>query len=329
MKPLVFVTGGTGFVGSHLVESLISRNYNVRCLIRRSSNLQWVKDLPVELVNGSLEHPDRIIPHLKDVKYVFHVAGLTKAKRNRDYFTVNAEMTRNLLDSCLAAETEISRFIYCSSQAAAGPGSRDSLRNETTMPEPVSLYGKSKLEGEWISKSYMSKLPVTIVRPPAVYGPRDTDIFKFFKMVNSGIFPVLGKAERYYNFIYVKDLAEAIIDTAEKETANGNIYYLVDPDIYSWSQIADEISNALNKKPSKITVPAGILAAVSIFSEIGAKLIGKPALLNRDKIKEINQQYWTVSADNALKDIGYKINYPLKKGISETAAWYKENGWLR
>ncbi|MCJ7578895.1 MAG: NAD(P)-dependent oxidoreductase, partial [candidate division Zixibacteria bacterium] len=217
-KPKALVTGANGFVGSHLVEKLLSIGYQVTCLVRKTSNLRWLSGLKVEYVYADISERESLSREagsfgknvLKDVDFIFHVAGLTKAKTEEEYSKANYEGTKNLLEACVKDNPQIKRFVYISSQAAVGPGKDDRPLDETAPCNPITDYGKSKLEGEKIVLEYSSKLPVTVIRPPAVYGPRDSDILSFFKVANKGFKTLFGKGESYLSLCYIEDLVDGI-----------------------------------------------------------------------------------------------------------------------
>jgi len=165
------VTGASGFIGSNLVDRLLPEGVSVKCLVRRRSNLAWLKHLPVTLVTGDFQEPASLAPAVADTEVVFHVAGATRAPRRALYFRGNFEATRNLLRACENYGPADQKFILISSLAAAGPSEGVPL-TEDQPPRPVSAYGESKLWAERAVLEFSQKRPATIIRPPAVYGPR-------------------------------------------------------------------------------------------------------------------------------------------------------------
>ena len=329
-----YVTGGTGFIGSHLVAYLVNQGYYVTCLIRKTSNLRWLDHLlttkspQVELVTGDLHDSNVLVEHIRDVDLVFHLAGLTKAPDAATYDRVNAEGTKHLIEACLSAQTNLGRFVYCSSLAAVGP-SRDATPNtEGAIPQPLTDYGSSKLKGEMIVREYADRLPITIIRPPAVYGPRDSDIFLFFQMINRGVIPILGDADRLLSLVHVKDLVGGIYTAAVSECAIGETYFLTDGDIHTWRGIERVIADALEKRPIQVKVPFFLLDFISICTEAAAKITRQTPTLNRQKVRDLKQRFWICDSTKAQKEFGYRPNYPLEKGIQETADWYRAHGWL-
>ena len=329
-----YVTGGTGFIGSHLVEQLVDQGYHVTCLIRKTSNLRWLDHLltakspQVELVIGDLHDSDVLAQHFRDIDLVFHLAGLTKAPNAATYDRVNAAGTEHLIEACSGAQTNLNRFVYCSSLAAVGPSSNATPNTEDVTPRPLTDYGSSKLKGELIVRKYTDRLPITIIRPPAVYGPRDTDIFLFFQMINRGIIPILGDADKLLSLVHVKDLVAGMYTAAVSERAIGETYFLTDGDIHTWRGIERVIADTLEKRPLKVKVPFFLLDFISIFTEAAAKITRQTPTLNRQKVQDLKQRFWICDSTKAQKELGYRPTYFLEKGIQETTDWYRANGWL-
>ncbi len=329
-----YVTGGTGFIGSHLVKQLVDQGYQVTCLIRKTSNLCWLAHLltakspQVELATGDLQDSDTLVDHLRDVDLVFHLAGLTKAPDAATYDRVNAGGTQALLEACLAAQTGLDRFVHCSSLAAVGPSRDATPQSESVMPQPLTDYGRSKLKGEMVAREYADRLPITIIRPPAVYGPRDADIFLFFQMINRGVMPILGEMEKLLSLVHVKDLVAGIYIAAASERAIGETYFLTDGEIHTWTGIERVIADALEKYSFRVKVPFCLLDFIAIFAEAAAKVTRQTPTLNRQKVQDLRQRFWICDSTKAQKELGYRPAYPLQKGIRDTAEWYRANGWL-
>ena len=329
-----FVTGGTGFIGSHLVELLVDRGYHVTCTVRKTSNLRWLQPLltekspGVQLVTADLRDSDALVSSLQGIDLVFHLAGSTKAPNADAYNQANAQATKCLIEACLEANGELDRFLYCSSLAASGPSPDGRQIVEDTQSQPLTDYGRSKLKGELITGEYADRLPITIIRPPAVYGPRDTDIFMFFQSVKRGIMPLIGDPQRQLSLVYVKDLVDGIYTSAISDRAAGETYFLTDGVVHSWLDVAQTIASELKKRPFKLKVPFLLLDVVSVFTEAVAKLTRQTATLNRQKMLDLKQQFWICDSTKATQQINYHPAYPLEKGIEETARWYLANEWL-
>jgi len=321
MKALV--TGATGFIGSHLVEELIKKGYDVTCLVRKTSNLRWIETLEVTLLRGDCEDEDSLAHLPPDFDYIFHLAGLTKARREEDFYSVNVKGTENLLRAVSARVKGVRRFIHLSSLAAAGPSRNGNPLRETFEPRPVSSYGKSKLESEGAIMRYRDRIPVTILRPPAVYGPRDRDFYVLFRMLKRGFYPHWGKC--YYSLLYVDDLVRGLLMAAEEKEAEGGVYYLSDGRFYSSEDIVNEIAGVLGTRIVKMRIPRPLM---SVIVGIAERLGKGSSIINRDKLKELNYFHWTCDSSKAAKDFRFIPKVTIKEGIKWTADWYRIHQWL-
>jgi nucleoside-diphosphate-sugar epimerase len=320
MKALV--TGAAGFIGSHLAEALIGKGYEVTCLARKTSNLKWIEHLDLKYLLCDLADIESCAEKIRGFDYVFHAAGLTKTACEEDFFAVNSECTRKLMRVVAANNPRLKRFVYVSTLAAAGPGRPGRPVDEVTPPSPVSSYGKSKLEGETVVLEYREKIPVTIVRPSAVYGPRDTDFFLLFSAVRKGFYPYWGRC--YYSVIYVEDLVRGIIVSAEKKEGEGRTFFLADKTVYTNDEIIQEISAALGCKAVRVRLP---LSLMPIVAYIGEKVNSK-GIINRDKAREVRYANWTCDVSRAREELGFNAKITLREGIKWTADWYRIHRWL-
>jgi nucleoside-diphosphate-sugar epimerase len=321
MKTLV--TGATGFIGSHLVEKLLRNGHSVACLVRKTSNLQWIEGLNIRLIYGDCSVKESLFNAVADFDYIFHLAGLTKAANERDFFSANALGTENLVSAVIEKNPAIKRFVYLSSLAAAGPSCDGAPSKETGEPNPVSAYGRSKLEGERIVMRHKNTIPVTIIRPPAVYGPRDKDFYILFKLLKKGISLFWGKC--YYSLLYVDDLVKGTILSTESKTAEGEIFYLSDGRIYSNEEITEVISSAVGSKPIRLRIPRIIMP---MLGSIGQKLGNQGNIINKDKIRELQHSYWTCEPSKSKRALGFIPNIGIKEGVKWTADWYRIHQWL-
>ncbi len=180
-KKIAVVTGANGFVGSHLVDLLLQNNLIVRCITRKTSDLRWLKDKPVEMFDGGLLDKENLKKAFKDASYIYHVAGVVKAKTPEGYFNGNVETTKTLLEVASENSSSLEKFLIVSSQTVTGPSLDGKPVNENTECKPLTTYGKSKKTQEEVALSFTDKLPITICRAPAVFGERDTEIFIYFQ----------------------------------------------------------------------------------------------------------------------------------------------------
>jgi len=320
MKALV--TGATGFIGSHLCEELIRRGYQVTCLVREKSDLKWIENIDLKLVIGDCTSIDSLFDAINGVDYIFHLAGLTKACSRDDFFCANTTGTENLIKAVAEKNPKVKRFVYLSSLAAAGPSINGSPLKEDAEPHPVSSYGKSKLEGERTVLRYKDRVPITILRPSAVYGPRDKDFFMFFKMLKKGVSPYWGKC--YYSLIYVDDLLQGIILAAENKKAEGELYFLADSKFYTNDEIVSAISSALGTKAIRLRVPRFIMP---FFAYIGERL-KRQGIVNRDKVNELSYSHWICDIKKAREELDFIPKVGIKEGMKWTADWYRIHRWL-
>jgi dihydroflavonol-4-reductase len=323
------VTGASGFIGSHLVEFLLARGYTVRCLLRTSSSMAWLKDLPIEIVYGDVFNTPALENAVRGVDYVFHSAGLTKAKKKEDYFRANAEGTRLLLEAALKVNPALKRFVLISSQTAAGPSPTATPITEETPSHPLTTYGRSKRAAEEIVLGAKDRIPITIVRPPAVYGPRDKDIFEFFKTMRSGLQPVAGFGEKFVSLVHVTDLVRGIVLAAESPVAAGQTYFISSSRVYGWDEIGKITRGVLGRKALTVRIPEWGIYTISTAAEFFSLFSSKPALLNLEKARDMVQDYWTCDAGKAKRDFGYEQEISAEAGIRGTIDWYVEQGWLK
>ena len=326
MKALV--TGASGFIGSHLVDLLLQKNYSVRCLLRRTSSMSWLKGLPIEIVYGDVFDDAGLADAVRNVDVIYHCAGLTKAKTKEEYFRANAEGTRKLLDAARRFAPGLKRFVLVSSQTAAGPSSSKTPITENALPHPITTYGRSKLQAEEICLEFASYFPVTITRPPAVFGPRDKDIFEFFKTMSKGLQPVVGFGEKYISLIHVTDLVRGIVMAGESERSAGETYFISSKEVYGWKQVGAITRRALGRGALTLLIPEAGVYVIAAFAEFFGLFSPKPTLINFEKARDMVQDYWTCDASKAKRDFGFEQEISLESGIQQTVAWYKEKGWL-
>ena len=324
----VLVTGSNGFIGSRLVEELLQRGDKVRCLVRKTSNLRWLEGFDVEFVYGELLDEPSLVPAVRGIEYVFHLAGVTKARSQEGYFLGNYQGTVNLLRACVNHGTDNQKFVFVSSLAAAGPAPSTIPLTEDDSSRPISYYGQAKLAAEKAVLKMAKDRPVTIIRPPAVYGPRDTDVYKIFRYIHRGVKPVLGGGDRLTSFVHVDDLVRGILLCAASPQANGRIFYICNDTTYDWKTIADEIARYMKKRTITVYVPTAFFDLVALFSELCVKFTSKPPLLNKQKVMEMKQLYWICDNSRAKTELGFSPQLSLSDGIAETVEWYRVNGWL-
>jgi len=323
------VTGANGFIGSHLVELLLEKGYKVKCLVRKSANLRWLKDKNIELVYGDMFSIETLTSALKDADYVYHVAGVTFAKKKEEFYRGNVEAVKSLLEICAKAKPDLKKFIHVSSQACVGPSFDGKPIDETREYYPLTAYGRSKRDAEKLVISYFDKLRCTIVRPPAVYGPRDYAIFEYFKSMSRGLQPLIGFDSKLISLIHVKDLVKGFVMAGESDKTTGSIYFISSEKFYNWRDVGEMTKRLLGRKTLKLVIPHFAVKTTAFFSEVFGFFSPKPIILNREKARELVQAYWICSVDKAKHDFGFKEDLTLEEGFKDTIKWYRAEGWIK
>lgn len=327
-KQIAVVTGGTGFVGSHLVDLLLNKGYEIRCITRKSSDLKWLKDKDVKIFDCGLYNKEALKEVIREADYVYHVAGVVKSKTKEGYFRGNVDTTRTLIEATLESNSNLKRFLVVSSQTVTGPSLDGKPVNEETECRPITTYGKSKWEEEKLVLSFKDKLPITICRAPAVYGERDTEIFIYFKTFSKGLTTTVGFNEKKLSLIHVLDLVNGFYLAATNEKSKGQIYFISSEEFYTWSQINNITSTIIGKKPIVIKVPHFLVYSIAAVAQFAAMFSSKPATLNIEKAKDITQQFWICDTSKAINELGYHQNISIEEGIRRTIEWYKKMNWI-
>lgn len=267
---------------------------------------------------------------LENVDYIFHVAGVVAAKNENEFLRGNRDSTKNLLEATLKYAPNIKRFLHVSSQTAAGPA--NSLVKPLTEDDPcnpITAYGRSKKAAEDEVNKFLDKFPYTIVRPPAVYGPRDPAILQIFQLANKGLGTLIGFNHKYINLIHSEDLVRGIIASAFSDNSINKTYFIASEEIYNWNTIMDSIKKALNKKMFlKIRIPHMLVYSIAGMSEFLGKFSTKPPIFNFDKGRDFVQNFWTCSVEKAKNDFGFQQKVSLDDGLKSTVNWYKQNNWI-
>lgn len=318
----VLVTGGTGFVGGHLIRALVEQGQPVVALARSPEKARAVETLGATALLGDLH---TVTPEaLRGTEVVFHLAGLTAARSEAEFLRVNAEGTARVLDAASAAG--VGRFVLVSSLAAAGPLPVGASRADDALTRPVTDYGRSKAAAEAVVRG--GSIPWVIVRPPAVYGPADVELLKVFKIARLGTVPIFGDGSQSLSLVYGPDLATGIAAVGQPGAPTGRIYYPAHPEVVSSADLVRAIGAALGRPPRLIPLPRLVARGILAVTETGARLAGQATLLNRDKLHEFFAPAWTCDPGPLTADTGWQAEHDLAAGIPATLAWYREQGWL-
>ncbi len=322
------MTGGTGFIGSHLVEALLQKGAEVRCLLRRTSDLRWISGLPVQYAWGDCCDKSSLKEAVKGVDLVVHSAGVTKAVKEETFYQINGHGTENLIEACLENAPRLRRFIYLSSQAAAGPSRSGNRKKETDPCEPVSPYGRSKRMGEELALAHAHRLPLLILRPSAVYGPRDKDIYVFFKWLSKRINPCLSAPDQRISLCHVQDLVQAVLLASEDRASGGEVFFVSDGQDYPIEEIANTFAQVLEINVLRLSVPKWILLGIASISESLSRVSRRPSLISKGKVEEMAQKNWVCDITKAKTVLGFEPSIPLMQGARLTVDWYRNKNWL-
>jgi dihydroflavonol-4-reductase len=322
MKALV--TGATGFIGGHLAETLRRRGDEVTVLARSPRKAESLLALGVRAVTGDLHDREALARAVEGQDEVFHVAGVVAARSEADFLASNRDGTANLLDA--AARAGQPRFVLVSSMAAAGPARQGHPLTGAEPPRPVTAYGRSKLAAEAVVTQ--STLPWTIIRPPTVYGPRDREVLKVFRIVRLGLAPVFGDGGQELSAVHGGDLAEALVAAARASATMGRTYYACHPEVVTSADLVREVGAAMGRRPAIIRVPPGLGRALLAVTEATTALTGGTTILTRDKANEFFQPAWTGDPAPLTRDSGWRAAHDLRSGLEDTYRWYRSAGWL-
>jgi dihydroflavonol-4-reductase len=322
MKALV--TGATGFVGSHVVEALVRRGVEVTALARSPEKAASLTRLGVRIVAGHLHDEVAVEDAVRGQIVVYHVAGAISARNEAEFLQANRDGTRNVVTA--AERTGTPRLVLVSSLAAGGPAPRGLPLDGSEAPRPVTAYGRSKLAGEQVVRA--SRLSWSIVRPPIVYGPRDREVLKLFRLTRLGIAPVFGDGAQELSAVHAADLATALIAVGESGTTPGRTYHACHPEVFTSSDFTRAIGAAMGRTVRPFRIPPRLGRALLSLTEAGARLARQPTILTTDKANEFFQPAWTGDPTPLARDCGWRAAYDLTSGLADTYQWYRRAGWL-
>ncbi len=325
---VVLVTGATGFIGSHLVEGLLQSDARVLCVVRPGKSApRWIGQLPVELVRAPLSDVETILAHAHGVRTIIHVAGVTKAKRESTYRQGNVETTRSLLDVARRLP-HFDRFCFISSLTVSGPSPDGTPLREEHPANPLTAYARSKWEAEQLVRAAASTLPVTIIRPPTVYGPRDRDVLEMFRWVRYGLHPVIGGPHKTLSVVHVQDLVRGIVAAAFDARAVGRTYNIAERVPHRYDDLIQTIANVVGRTPVRFPFPTSLLFAVAGVVEAISFVGPKPAVLSVDKARDMVQSHWVCNPERIESELGVRAMIGIEEGFRSTYEWYRSHGWL-
>ena len=321
MPDRALVTGATGFVGSHIARAFVEAGYEVRCGVRASSSRRWISDLPVELtpldMTGRTEDFSRAV---ENTDLVVHAAGITRARREEDYHAVNAGGTGRLVAAAL--EAGVRRFVLIGSLAARGP---DQLAREGH-DHPESAYGRSKLEAEAHLRTLDGQMEAVILRPAAVYGPRDTDLLPLFKMAGAGFLP-LPSGSNVLQPVYAEDAARAALAAARRAAGPGP-FPVAEAARYTWEDVVAGLESALGRNVRAVRVPPAAFTLAGRAAEWAARAFSTVPIIDERRGRDLAARTWTCDVSGTARALGWRAEVSLLEGLERTARWYGQSGWL-
>jgi nucleoside-diphosphate-sugar epimerase len=318
----VLVTGATGFVGGHLAERLVARGDTVRCLVRPRSDRQWLPPA-VEFTLGTIDDSAALAQAVTGVNVVYHLAAVTSAVRASDYDRTNRIAVIRLLQA-LKERSPRARLVFCSSMAAGGPALHGRPLTESDAAAPAGPYGQSKRAAEQAIAA--SGIDAVMIRPPAVYGPRDRDVLAGFRLAARGLAIRTGPAGQMLSFIHVHDLARALAAAGVTPAATGVLY--VNGGNYPWEEVVAVMGDAVGKRPTIVPLPEIAVRAAGRAVRAWARVAHIKPLITPERAWDLRQMNWTCDDSTARRLLGYAPTLSLAEGMRDTAAWYRAHGWM-
>ncbi len=324
MRQRIAVTGATGFIGRHLVARLISGGDEVRAIVRPGSRTFDRLSLPADVVVIRAALDETSLRHaFRDANVVVHLAGIVSSVRDQGFQDVNVDGARAV---AAAAKSVDAHLVNISSLAAAGPASASAPRTEDDPPAPITAYGRSKLAGERAIAA-VTGLRWTVLRPGIVYGPGDRAFLPLFAAAARGVVPLVGRASASYSVIHVRDLVTAIIAAIDRRL-DGDAIFVAHPQPASTRQLAESVRGAVERATVTIPVPMSLTRLAAWAGDLGGALTGRPQVINSRRYAEMSADGFVCRIDRMRDRLGIVAQIGLTDGMAETAAWYRETGWL-
>jgi nucleoside-diphosphate-sugar epimerase len=320
------VTGANGFLGAWLVRRLRAEGHSVRALVRPGSEPGPLAGLDVELARGDVTDAAGLPEAVRDRDVIFHLAGIRRAPRREDFFRVNAEGTRLLLEACAAHAPGLARFVLCGSLASVGPSAVP--RREEEPFAPREWYGESKAESERLTLSFADRLPVTVARPTRITGPGDKENLLFFRLASRGIHLAFGRQERPLSWVDVEDCARAMVLLAERPEAVGQAFFVASPDLTSIEGLQREVARALGRRTRTVNIPPAALRGIASLADVASRLLGRHLPINRKLVEQVLAPGWVCDPGKARRVLGFETRVTLRDSLDRSAAWYREVGWI-
>ncbi|MBN1326895.1 MAG: NAD(P)-dependent oxidoreductase [Candidatus Cloacimonetes bacterium] len=322
----VAITGANGFIGSWLARTLPEYGWEPVCLVRNSSDLSL---LPENCIIRKVDYRDyhQLTVLLQDCSALIHGAALTRARKWSDFVTINIQFTEKLIELYQEIPS-LKRFIFLSSQAAAGSASSlKRPRTEQDDCQPLSAYGRSKMLAEKLIMEKCRK-DYTIIRPASVFGPGDKDFLVYFQLVKLHLALYPGITDKYLNLIYVEDLCRLISSSLHNSNAANEIFFAAGKDIISLKQFTNMVETVMDTFSNPVKIPCFFLKIIALGAELWGNISKQAVLLNRDKIREMCQNFWLIDNNKVTTLLDFKEKFTFQEALQKTADWYKQKGWL-
>jgi nucleoside-diphosphate-sugar epimerase len=300
------------------------RGHQVTALARSSRKAETLSAQGVRVVAGDLHDTAALDRAAAGQDIIYHVAGVVAARDEAGFLRANRDGTRNILNA--AERSGRPRFVLVSSLAAAGPAPPGVPLTGRETPHPVTAYGRSKLAAEEVVRA--GPLGWSIIRPPIVYGPRDREVLKIFRLARLHLAPVFGDGSQQLSAVHATDLADALVLAGESPATVGGTYSACHPEVFTSAQLGHAVAQAMGGSVTTVRIPAAVARALLSLTETGARLTRQVTILTTDKANEFFQPAWTGDPGPLTRDTGWKATYDLRRGLANTYEWYRQAGWL-
>jgi dihydroflavonol-4-reductase len=316
----VSITGATGFVGWHLCEMFAAAGWGVRAIVRPGNR----KAIPpgIQAIEAPLDR-ERLTVAFDTTDLVIHSAAVIRAPTERAFSIANVEGTRAVVD---AANRVGARLVHLSSQAAIGPGTPQRPSREDDPPRPVNRYGRSKLESEAVVRD-QCRGPWTILRPCAVYGPRDRGFLPLFRLARHGLAIAAAPLSTPFTFVFIEDLVRAIELAATDDRAVGETFFVGHPEPQRVEALMRALVGAAGRRFRPLRVPPLLIDLLALAGEASWKLGWQPTV-DRGRLAELRAIGFVCAVDRIRERIGFEAAMPFHQGIEQTTRWYQEQKWL-
>jgi len=329
----ILIIGASGFIGSFIVEEALRRGFDTWAGVRSTSSRKYLRDSRIRFLELDFDSEDMMASQLAghDFDYIVDAAGATKCRRSEDFFRINADGTRRIVNAVLRSCTDVRKFVYLSSLSVYGAVHEEEPHvdiSDADLPCPNTCYGMSKLEAEQYLFGVRDRLNYVVLRPTGVYGPREKDYFMMVKSIKRHFDFAVGFSRQDITFVYVTDVVDAVflsLGVAE----SGRSYFLSDGEVYGSAAFSDFIRRELGgPRCVRLTMPLSVMRAVCAVGDACGRITGSITALNSDKYHILAQRNWRCDIAPAMADLGYSPKVKLQEGVARTVEWYRQSGWI-